>query len=99
MAWGLGLEPRFSDPKSDVLPIRRPPNISRKMAWGPGLEPGFSDSESDILPIRRSPKIQEPHEVNAYWGSHPEGRPRPAFDYVKAGLHGLLLDGLHLNLR
>ena len=26
MAWGLGLEPRFSDSKSDVLPIRRPPN-------------------------------------------------------------------------
>jgi hypothetical protein len=28
MAWGLGLEPRFSDSKSDVLPIRRPPITS-----------------------------------------------------------------------
>jgi hypothetical protein len=30
MAWGLGLEPRFSDSKSDVLPIRRPPNDRSK---------------------------------------------------------------------
>src|SRR5262245_1536107 len=30
MAWGLGLEPRFSDSKSDVLPIRRPPNTEGK---------------------------------------------------------------------
>ena len=60
MAWGLGLEPRFSDPKSDVLPIRRPPNTEQEMAWGPGVEPGFSDPESDVLPIRRSPKAKSP---------------------------------------
>lgn len=60
MAWGLGLEPRFSDSKSDVLPIRRPPNGEQEMAWGPGVEPGFSDSESDVLPIRRSPKTKSP---------------------------------------
>jgi hypothetical protein len=29
LAWGLGLEPRFSDSKSDVLPIRRPPKAKR----------------------------------------------------------------------
>jgi hypothetical protein len=37
MAWGLGLEPRFSDSKSDVLPIRRPPKakrLSRSMPTG-----------------------------------------------------------------
>ena len=60
MVWGLGLEPRFSDSKSDVLPIRRPPNTVEELAWGPGVEPGFSDPESDVLPIRRSPKAKSP---------------------------------------
>jgi hypothetical protein len=60
MAWGLGLELRFSDSKSDVLPVRRPPNTQREMARGPGVEPGFSDPESDLLPTRRSPKQRAP---------------------------------------
>ena len=38
MAWGLGLEPRFSDSKSDVLPIRRPPNTDKFEARNPKLE-------------------------------------------------------------
>lgn len=32
MAWGRGLEPRFSDPKSDGLPISRPPNSVKWVA-------------------------------------------------------------------
>jgi hypothetical protein len=31
------------------------------------------------------PQKKEPQQVNACWGSHPEGRPQPAFHYVKAG--------------
>jgi hypothetical protein len=34
VAWGLGLEPRFSDSKSDVLPIRRPPNRETEVGLG-----------------------------------------------------------------
>jgi hypothetical protein len=31
------------------------------------------------------PQKKEPQQVNACWGSYPEGRPQPAFNYVKAG--------------
>jgi hypothetical protein len=31
------------------------------------------------------PQKKEPQQVNACWGSYPEGRPQPAFHYVKAG--------------
>jgi hypothetical protein len=37
LAWGPGVEPGFSDPESDVLPIRRSPNAkspSRSMPTG-----------------------------------------------------------------
>jgi hypothetical protein len=30
------------------------------------------------------PQKEEPQQVEAYWGSYPEGRPQPAFNYVKA---------------
>lgn len=46
MVRGLGLEPRLSDPKSDVLPVRRSPNVGPEVrgisgsgGTGPALFP------------------------------------------------------------
>lgn len=39
MAWGPGFEPGLSDPKSDVLPIRRPPKTKNPEGFClPGLD-------------------------------------------------------------
>ena len=97
MAWGLGLEPRFSDSKSDVLPIRRPPNTEQEMAWGPGVEPGFSDSESDVLPIRRSPKAKSPSR-SCLLRLLSRRQTTACLPLCEGGLHGLLLADLHLKL-
>jgi hypothetical protein len=97
MAWGLGLEPRFSDSKSDVLPIRRPPNTKQEWLGDQG-----SNLDSQIQTLM-SYQLDDPQKQKAPAGQYLLGlssrrqTTAPAF-YVEGGLHGLLLlPPLHVN--
>lgn len=97
MAWGPGIEPGFSEPKSDVLPIRRPPNLKTQLAWGLGFEPRFSEPESDVLPVRRSPKQKTP--AGQYLPGIPSRRQTTArLQFYEGWLDGLLLVLMHFLL-
>ena len=83
MAWGLGLEPRFSDSKSDVLPIRRPPNKERK--WLGDQESNLDSQIQNLM----SYQLDDPQNQSAPAGRYPPGRlsrrqTTPAFNDVKA---------------
>src|SRR5215510_6190146 len=83
MAWGLGLEPRFSDSKSDVLPIRQPPNTEWK--W-------LGDQESNLdfqIQSLMSYQLDDPQNQSAPAGPCLLGRlsrrqTTPAFNDMKA---------------
>jgi hypothetical protein len=73
MAWGLGLEPRFSDSKSDVLPIRRPQIENR--SWLGDQESNLDSQIQNLM----SYQLDDPQKQRA-----PAGRCLPELFVQKA---------------
>src|SRR5215831_15880774 len=83
MAWGLGLEPRFSDSKSDVLPIRRPPNTERK--WLGDQESNLDSQIQNLMSYQLDdPQIQSAPAGRYLLGRLSRRQTTPAFNDVKA---------------
>ena len=64
--------------------FRRPPNT---YTWFGDQESNLDSQIQNLMSCQLDDpqKSKEPEQVNAYWGSYPEGRPPPAFNHVKAG--------------
>src|SRR5215470_5410096 len=83
LAWGLGLEPRFSDSKSDVLPIRRPPNTERK--WLGDQESNLDSQIQNLMSYQLDdPQIQSAPAGRCLLGRLSRRQTTPAFNDVKA---------------
>src|SRR5437867_11125083 len=94
MAWGLGLEPRFSDSKSDVLPIRRPPNTEQE--WLGDQESNLDSQIQNLM----SYQLDDPQKQRAPAGQCLPGllsrrQTTACLQLCEGGLHGLLLDDVH----
>jgi hypothetical protein len=97
LAWGLGLEPRFSDSKSDVLPIRRPPKHNRK--WLGDQESNLDSQIQNLMSYQLDdPQKQEPQQVNAYWGSS-RRQTTACLQLCEGRLHALLLADVHMEVK
>ena len=70
MAWGLGLEPRFPDPKSGVLPVRRPPKQGGK--WLGDQESNLDSQIQNLMSYQLDdPQNKKPQKVSVPTGALP----------------------------